>query len=82
MVVNEPSVPDTVYILNGVIGRYEAHHQLKYAPESLQAAASLSARYITDRFLPDKAISVLDLAGSPLPPRGQARWSSPPTWRA
>ncbi|MEW6434231.1 MAG: ATP-dependent Clp protease ATP-binding subunit [Myxococcota bacterium] len=62
--VNEPSIPDTVYILNGVIGRYEQHHRLKYAPESLQAAASLSSRYISDRFLPDKAISVLDLAGS------------------
>jgi ATP-dependent Clp protease ATP-binding subunit ClpC len=64
VVVNEPSVPDTVYILNGVIGRYEQHHRLKFAPEALQAAASMSAKYITDRFLPDKAISVLDLAGS------------------
>ncbi len=64
VVVNEPSVPDTVYILNGVIGRYEQHHRLKYQPEALQAAASMSAKYITDRFLPDKAISVLDLAGS------------------
>ncbi|MFO0599040.1 MAG: ATP-dependent Clp protease ATP-binding subunit [Myxococcaceae bacterium] len=64
VVVNEPSIPDTVYILNGVIGRYEQHHRLKYAPETLQAAASMSAKYITDRFLPDKAISVLDLAGS------------------
>jgi ATP-dependent Clp protease ATP-binding subunit ClpC len=62
--VNEPSVPDTVYILNGVIGRYEEHHALKYTPESLQAAASLAARYVTDRFLPDKAISIADLAGS------------------
>ncbi len=64
VVVTEPSIPDTVYILNGVIGRYEQHHQLKYEPESLQAAASLSSKYITDRFLPDKAISVIDLAGS------------------
>ncbi|MBL8912618.1 MAG: ATP-dependent Clp protease ATP-binding subunit [Archangium sp.] len=64
VVVNEPSVPDTVYILNGVMGRYEQHHRLKYAPEALQAAASMAAKYITDRFLPDKAISVLDLAGS------------------
>ncbi|MBE2254020.1 MAG: ATP-dependent Clp protease ATP-binding subunit, partial [Myxococcus sp.] len=64
VVVTEPSVPDTVYILNGVIGRYEQHHQLTYLPESLQAAASLSSKYITDRFLPDKAISVIDLAGS------------------
>ena len=64
VVVNEPSIPDTVYILNGVIGRYEQHHRLKYAPDALQAAASMSAKYISDRFLPDKAISVLDLAGS------------------
>lgn len=64
VVVNEPSVPETVYILNGVMGRYEQHHKLRFAPESLQAAASLSAKYIHDRFLPDKAISVLDLAGS------------------
>lgn len=62
--VNEPSVPDTVYILNGVMARYEQHHRLKYAPDALQAAASMSAKYISDRFLPDKAISVLDLAGS------------------
>jgi ATP-dependent Clp protease ATP-binding subunit ClpC len=64
VVVSEPTVPDTVYILNGVIGRYEQHHQLSYQPESLQAAASLASKYITDRFLPDKAISVIDLAGS------------------
>ncbi len=62
--VNEPSVPETVYILNGVVARYAEHHHLTYLPESLQAAASLSSKYITDRFLPDKAISVLDLAGS------------------
>ncbi|MBX7099446.1 MAG: ATP-dependent Clp protease ATP-binding subunit [Myxococcaceae bacterium] len=62
--VNEPSIPDTVYILNGVVGRYAEHHGLSYAPEALQAAAALSAKYVTDRFLPDKAISVLDLAGS------------------
>jgi ATP-dependent Clp protease ATP-binding subunit ClpC len=64
VVVHEPSVPETVYILNGVMPRYAAHHRLTYTPEALQAAASLSARYIHDRFLPDKAISVLDLAGS------------------
>ncbi len=62
--VNEPSIPDTVYILSGIIARYEQHHRLKYAPDALQAAASMAAKYITDRFLPDKAISVLDLAGS------------------
>ncbi|SEK65442.1 ATP-dependent Clp protease ATP-binding subunit ClpC [Stigmatella aurantiaca] len=64
VVVNEPSVPDTVEILKGVIGRYEEHHGLRYSPESLVAAASLASRYVTDRFMPDKAISVADLAGS------------------
>jgi ATP-dependent Clp protease ATP-binding subunit ClpC len=64
VVVNEPSVPETVEILKGVIGRYEEHHGLKYAPEALVAAASLASRYVTDRFMPDKAISVADLAGS------------------
>ncbi len=64
VVVNEPSVPETVYILGGVIGRYEAHHGLRYTPAALEAAASLAARYVSDRFLPDKAISIADLAGS------------------
>lgn len=64
VVVNEPSVAETVEILQGIIGRYEEHHGLVYAPESLQAAASLASRYVTDRFMPDKAISVVDLAGS------------------
>ncbi|MCA2979982.1 MAG: ATP-dependent Clp protease ATP-binding subunit, partial [Myxococcaceae bacterium] len=73
VVVNEPSVPDTVYILNGVIARYEQHHQLTYQPEALQAAASLASKYITDRFLPDKAISVIDLAGSRCRREGKKR---------
>jgi ATP-dependent Clp protease ATP-binding subunit ClpC len=64
IMVNEPSVEETVDILAGVIPRYEDHHQLRYAPAALQAAAALSARYVTDRFLPDKAVSVVDLAGS------------------
>ncbi|AKQ65815.1 ATP-dependent Clp protease ATP-binding subunit ClpA [Myxococcus hansupus] len=64
VVVNEPSVPETVEILRGIIGRYEEHHGLRYTPEALEAAASLASRYVTDRFMPDKAISVVDLAGS------------------
>jgi ATP-dependent Clp protease ATP-binding subunit ClpC len=64
VVVNEPSVPETVQILQGIIGRYEEHHALRYLPEALEAAASLASRYVTDRFMPDKAISVVDLAGS------------------
>ncbi|WP_223646185.1 AAA family ATPase [Corallococcus sp. EGB] len=64
VVVHEPSVPETVQILQGIIGRYEEHHALRYLPEALEAAASLASRYVTDRFMPDKAISVVDLAGS------------------
>jgi len=64
VVVNEPSVNETIGILDGVIGRYEAHHGLRYAPEALEACAALAARYVSDRFLPDKAISIADLAGS------------------
>lgn len=62
--VNEPSVPETVEILRGVLPRYEEHHGLKYTAEAVEAAAALSAKYISDRFLPDKAISLIDLAGS------------------
>ncbi len=64
VVVKEPSVPETVQILAGIIERYEDHHGLRYSADSLQAAASLAARYVSDRFLPDKAISIVDLAGS------------------
>jgi ATP-dependent Clp protease ATP-binding subunit ClpC len=64
VLVREPSVPDTVRVLEGLVARYEQHHRVVYAREALEAAASLSARYITDRFLPDKAVAVLDLAGS------------------
>jgi len=64
VLVREPSVPDTVRILAGLVARYEQHHRVRYAPGALEAAASLSARYVNDRFLPDKAVAVLDLAGS------------------
>jgi len=64
VVVNEPSVNETIGILDGVIGRYEAHHGLRYTPQALEACAALAARYVSDRFLPDKAISIADLAGS------------------
>ncbi len=64
VLVREPSIGDTVRILQGLVPRYEQHHGVRYAPEALEAAASLSARYIRDRFLPDKAVAVVDLAGS------------------
>ena len=64
VLVREPTVGDTVRILEGLVGRYEQHHGVRYAPDALEAAASLSGRYIRDRFLPDKAVAVIDLAGS------------------
>jgi len=64
VLVREPSVADTVTILRGLLPRYEQHHRVRYAPEAVEAAASLAARYISDRFLPDKAVAVIDLAGS------------------
>ncbi|MCM0678222.1 ATP-dependent Clp protease ATP-binding subunit [Micromonospora phytophila] len=62
--VPEPTVDDTVMILRGLRDRYEAHHQVRFTDESLVAAAELSDRYVTDRFLPDKAIDLIDQAGA------------------
>ncbi|GAB2500094.1 ATP-dependent Clp protease ATP-binding subunit [Nocardiopsis aegyptia] len=64
ILVPEPSVADTIEILRGLSDRYEAHHQVRFSDESLVAAAELSDRYITDRFLPDKAIDLIDQAGA------------------
>lgn len=64
--VDEPSVEDTILMLHGLCGRYEVHHKVKYAPEALEAAAKLSARYVTDRRLPDKAIDLIDEAAAKL----------------
>ncbi len=62
--VTEPTVEQTVEILKGLKSRFEAHHSVKYALAALQAAAELSAKYINDRHLPDKAIDVIDEAGA------------------
>ena len=62
--VDEPSVDDTVQILKGLRDRYEAHHRVSYTDDALRAAATLSDRYINDRFLPDKAVDLLDEAGA------------------
>ncbi|MEU7932221.1 ATP-dependent Clp protease ATP-binding subunit [Micromonospora echinofusca] len=62
--VPEPTVDDTVAILRGLRDRYEAHHQVRFTDEALIAAAELSDRYVTDRFLPDKAIDLIDQAGA------------------
>nr|WP_217277815.1 ATP-dependent Clp protease ATP-binding subunit ClpA [Corallococcus exiguus] len=62
--VDEPSVEDTVKVLEGLRSRYEEHHHVKYGEGALQAAAELAAKHINDRFLPDKAIDVIDEAGA------------------
>ena len=62
--VDPPSVEESIEILRGLKDRYEAHHHLRIPDESIVQAVKLSARYITDRFLPDKAIDVMDEAGA------------------
>uniref|UniRef100_A0A383W284 Clp R domain-containing protein n=1 Tax=Tetradesmus obliquus TaxID=3088 RepID=A0A383W284_TETOB len=62
--VPEPSIDETYEILQGLRERYETHHKLRYTDESLMAAAKYSSQYISDRFLPDKAIDLIDEAGS------------------
>ncbi|MBD3329007.1 AAA domain-containing protein [Candidatus Dojkabacteria bacterium] len=64
VLVNEPSVDQTIEILNGLRDRYEAHHKVKISDEAINSAATLSDRYIKDRFLPDKAIDLIDEAAS------------------
>jgi len=77
--VDEPTVEDTIEILHGLRDRYEEHHGVTISDDALEAAAQLSSRYISDRFLPDKAIDVVDEAASKLrmetynmPPRPEA----------
>ena len=62
--INEPSTADTLAILRGLQSRYEEHHHVRYTAEALEAAVTLADRYIQDRFLPDKAIDVIDEAGA------------------
>ncbi|GMV54866.1 MAG: hypothetical protein AMXMBFR6_06710 [Betaproteobacteria bacterium] len=62
--VNEPSIAETIAILRGLKSRFEAHHGVRYSPIALVSAAELSARYINDRHLPDKAVDVIDEAGA------------------
>jgi ATP-dependent Clp protease ATP-binding subunit ClpC len=76
--VDEPSVDDTVQILRGLRDRYEAHHRCRITDEALFAAASLADRYIQDRHLPDKAIDLVDEAGSRMRIRSM---SAPPRYR-
>jgi ATP-dependent Clp protease ATP-binding subunit ClpC len=74
IMVREPSVEDTIAILTGLRERYEAHHQVRITDEALQSAAELSDRYITTRFLPDKAIDLIDQASA----RVRLRARTPP----
>ncbi len=73
--ISEPSVSETIEILKGLRSRFEDHHQVKYSNEALVTAAELSARHINDRFLPDKAIDVIDEAGARqrMAPEGQRK---------
>lgn len=64
IMIEEPTVEETIEILKGLRDRYEAHHRVKISDEAIEAAAKLSHRYITDRFLPDKAIDLIDEAAS------------------
>ena len=64
LLVKEPTIEQTIGILQAIAPKYESYHGVKYTPESLEAAAKLSERYISDRFLPDKAIDLLDEAGA------------------
>src|SRR3712207_9009705 len=73
--VPEPTVVHTIDILKGLRDRYEAHHRVHITDQALVAAANLADRYISDRYLPDKAIDLIDEAGSRLAIR---RMSSPP----
>ena len=66
ILVNEPSIEDTITILRGIKDKYEAHHGLSIRDSALISAATLSEKYISDRFLPDKAVDLIDEAGSKL----------------
>ena len=64
IIINPPTVNDTINILKGIAPRYEDHHKVTYSETAIQACVRLSERYITDKFLPDKAIDILDESGS------------------
>ena len=64
VLVEEPTIEETIQILKGIRGRYEAHHNLEITDDALQTAAHLAARYVTDRFMPDKAIDLIDEASA------------------
>src|SRR5881394_3838212 len=76
VMVEEPTIEETIQILQGIRDRYEAHHKLEISDEAIKAAAELAARYVPDRFLPDKAIDLVDEASSRV---RMQRASTPPS---
>ncbi len=76
ILVNAPTVEQTIEIIKGLRDKYEAHHRVKFSDEAVVAAARLSNQYITDRFLPDKAVDVIDEAGS----RARLQITTRPPW--
>jgi ATP-dependent Clp protease ATP-binding subunit ClpC len=76
-----PSEAETLTILKGIVSRYEAFHQIRYSKDALDAAVFQSSRYIPDRFLPDKAIDVLDEAGARAKLRYQNEETAEPSWK-
>ena len=64
VIIEPTSIEETITILNNIKGKYEEHHTVTYTPEAIEACVKLTSRYMTDRFLPDKAIDALDEAGS------------------
>src|SRR5690606_2456461 len=79
--VEPPNEAEALEIVKGIADRYEAFHQIRYTPEALEAAVFQSNRYIPDRFLPDKAIDVLDQAGARAKLRFQLENPAEPSWR-
>ena len=79
--VDPPNEKEAVEIVRGVVGRYEAFHQIRYSAQAIEAAVYQSSRYIADRFLPDKAIDVLDEAGSRAKLRHQHETSGETSWK-
>jgi ATP-dependent Clp protease ATP-binding subunit ClpC len=79
--VAPPSEEEAIEIISGIVERYEAFHQIRYSKEAVEAAVYQSSRYITDRFLPDKAIDVLDEAGARAKLRYDSENVGEPTWK-
>ncbi|MDM7921758.1 MAG: ATP-dependent Clp protease ATP-binding subunit, partial [Pyrinomonadaceae bacterium] len=79
--VEQPSEEEAIEIIKGIVERYEAFHQLRYTQDAVEAAVYQSNRYIPDRFLPDKAIDVLDQAGSRAKLRYQLEHPAEPSWK-